>query len=102
MVCGWVYNSDHVSAKYFYLTEDRQTVNTDVPEFPYVRILNYLPFFDAVFIDEDLLQAKLDTSDLTKKCFIKGTLCLEEIITKGCCRATPAIVIRDINDIYFE
>ena len=45
--------------------------------------------------------AFLDTCDLTKKCFIKGTIRLK-FGQKSKCRVFPVIEVMDINDIYFE
>ena len=47
-------------------------------------------------------KAKLDSSDLTKKCFIKGKLRFNPLKMGFCCRNSVEIVITDINDIYFE
>jgi len=46
--------------------------------------------------------AIIDSSDLTKKCFIKGILGLCNFPTNNCCHVVPLIMITNINDIYFE
>lgn len=46
--------------------------------------------------------AKLDTCDLTKTCYIKGELRIENLPTNDCCRITPMIVISSADDINFE
>jgi len=48
------------------------------------------------------IQTKLDTSDLTKKCFIKGKLSNESFPNNDCNWIDPKIIITDINNIYFE
>jgi len=56
-------------------------------------------------VDYSLLEqvrTKLDTSDLTKKCFIKGRLSSQSFPGNGCSRIEPKIMITDINNIYFE
>ena len=59
-----------------------------------VHITCYLPEF----------KEKLDTSDLTKKCYIKGKILLQqgESYSKKDCKVVPKIKITNINDIYFK
>ena len=54
----------------------------------------------AYYLSE--IHAKLDTCDLTKKCYIKGRIYLDsEHFPRGC-TVFPIIEITDPNDIYFE
>jgi len=53
-----------------------------------------LNFFD--------LQSKLDTSDITKKCFIKGKIGFICLHTGKCSQSEPRIYLQDVSDIYFE
>jgi hypothetical protein len=46
-------------------------------------------------------QTLLDTSDLTKKCLIKGKIRLKMEKMSGC-KVFPVIEVTDINDIYFD
>jgi len=59
---------------------------------PFVAIECNLPEF----------KTKLDTSDLTKKCFIKGNIHLKKEKMPRGCRVFPVVKVTDINDIYFE
>jgi hypothetical protein len=47
-------------------------------------------------------QVMLDSSDLTKKCFIKGKIWLRMGKLSSGCYVFPEIKVMDINDIYFE
>jgi hypothetical protein len=59
--------------------------------FPFVSIRCSIPEF----------KTKLDTCDLTKKCFIKGKLDFTPAPLKGC-KTHTIVVITNIDDIYFE
>jgi hypothetical protein len=48
------------------------------------------------------LQAKLDTCDLTKKCFVEGKLTFNELYTQLGCKSVPEIIIENTDDIYFK
>jgi len=48
------------------------------------------------------VQAKLDTSDLTKKCFIKGEIYLFDFHTNDCCWSRPIILLTNVNNIFFK
>ena len=51
------------------------------------------------------IQTTIATYDLTRKCYLKGELKLEKIMDgKGdfCCQMGARIVLKSINDIYFE
>ena len=62
---------------------------------PVVHIDCWLPEFRE-------FRANLDTSDLTKKCFVKGVLRFDQINIGLCTNAEPSVEIIDINDIYFK
>ena len=68
--------------------------------------LFFNPYDDDGYVNFDTLvhqiQTKLDTSDLTKKCFITGKLSATSLGTNYCTWIVPTIIITDINDIYFE
>jgi hypothetical protein len=65
--------------------------------------LGYTAATPIITIQCDLpeFQSKLDTSDLTKKCFIKGKLDFRRF-KRTCCVRVPVIIITNVNDIYFE
>ena len=46
--------------------------------------------------------AHLNNPDWSKKCFIKGELLFYHLEMGSCCKLLPEIVIKDIDDIYFE
>ena len=48
------------------------------------------------------LQAKLDTCDLTKKCFIKGKLIFNCLNKQMNSKSVPEVIIKNTDDIYFE
>jgi hypothetical protein len=50
---------------------------------------------------KDSLQTKFDKTDITQKCFIKGILDYNHLLTE-CCRSIPTIIIASADDIYFE
>ena len=50
----------------------------------------------------DSLRIKFDTTDITKKCFIKGILIFKCLHTEKCSKAEPEIILEDINNICFE
>ena len=49
-----------------------------------------------------LIREKLDSCDLSKKCYVKGKLVNNGINLGSCCVAIPMILIEDIDDFYFE
>ena len=89
MIYGWVRNLNYgyINLYDFYLREYSNGNTCSVIIWGLDR------FFDKT-------QIKLDTCDLTKKCFVKGKLSYNELQTNYCGWITPVIV--DIDDIYFE
>jgi hypothetical protein len=83
------------SYDFFYLCDDAKYADKNLgytAATPIIHIICNLPE----------LSEKLDTSDLTKKCYIKGKICLSsETYPKGC-TVEPKIEITNIDDIYFE
>jgi len=58
----------------------------------------------SIFIGEEF-QKKIDSADLTKKCYIKGELAtggVEAMENDICCFTVPHIFLYTIEDIYFE
>jgi hypothetical protein len=53
----------------------------------------------------DEIQRAIAVTDLTRKCYLKGELKLEKFMDGDgafCCQMRAYIVLKDINDIYFE
>ena len=50
------------------------------------------------------IQTAIASYDLTRKCYLKGLLKLENVMgSKGnCCQMAPRIILKDINDICFK
>jgi hypothetical protein len=92
MVSGWVYNFNGLSTRQFDLS--------DSPDVKTPRIM-ITTFLDSPLEGLEIIY-KLDTSDLTKKCFIKGKLFFYQESTNNCCRVYPLIFLNDANNIYFE
>ena len=91
MISGW----RPWSYDFFYLCDEAKYADNSLgytAAKPIVRIVCYLPEFSE----------KLDTCDLTKKCFIKGKLMGESFSDMNCNWIEPIIEITDINNIYFE
>jgi len=94
MIYGWVHFGDFSNIHGFGLRESFNSgltcnVGADVIQ---IDSINYL---------HEQLQTKLDTSDWTRKCFIKGKLSSVEF-PDNCNWRYPKVIITDINDIYFE
>jgi len=94
---GWI-QSPHSQYTYphdFYLIGDSLLVEAN-QNGAYVRI--------QCFNDKEYeaLQAKFDTSDLTKKCFVTGELVTMNLEAYRCCHVTPNIFIEDADNVYFE
>jgi hypothetical protein len=84
MIYGWILGSFNN----MYLVADKNTGTSGNPH---------------VLLNATLqVHTILETSDLTKKCFIKGKLFLRDFATNDCCSVMPLIVILNANDIYFE
>jgi len=50
----------------------------------------------------DSLKTKFTENDITKKCYVSGTLEFYELPTNDCCSTMPIIRIYNVDDIYFE
>jgi len=92
MASGWIqgyYNVGHD----FYLS--------DKPDMKELRIVITLLPDDS--INKALeIASKLDTCDLSKKCFIKGELLFYNKADNSRCATDPIIYLHDVNNIYFE
>ena len=97
MVCAWVStNKDTVNPQHFCLS-DKNEFKLLLP----VRTYNFFTESNHEnFIDS--LNSIFESADLTKKCFIKGTLIYFPNTVGMCCYTFPTIVINSANDIYFE
>jgi len=95
MIYGWVRFGDFSNIYVFGLRESFNSGITCAVGVPPIQIdsINYL---------HEQVQAKLDTSDWTKKCFIKGKLSSISHPDNNCNWIEPHVIITDINNIYFE
>jgi len=95
MVYGWV------KPKY---SEYRFTLVTDTHDSDKSLQLVGKPHFDVYIRGSEmaLIREKLDTCDLTKKCYVKGKLDFNRIKAGLCGIAIPEIIIEDINDFFIE
>jgi len=89
MVYGWVL--PNYSAHGFTLVTE--THGSDKP----VRLAGK-PHFQVYCGSKE----KLDTCDLTQKCYIKGKLAFNRIKAGSCSVAVPEIKIEDIDNFYFD
>jgi hypothetical protein len=90
MVSGWLYR---LWGGYFILRNIPNHTNED-SEFPSIQLLIY-------GIEKEFI-AKIDTCDLTKKCFVKGELIFGCAEAGLCSTSAPLIIIKSVDDIYFE
>ena len=107
MVCGWVFqgiekNPFYNISRAFAIISDEEDIffgnfSTNGTGF-YVHP-NYGDSNQNLI---DSLKIKFDTTDITKKCFIKGKLSFDCLHTEKCSRAVPEIILEDINNINFE
>jgi len=85
----------------------------DEHEHEYNNIYNYLyekysysaPHVEVFCFIPDEFQEKLTSTDLTRKCYIKGELgtsILKWDVDDECCFTTPNVRLYSTNDIYFE
>ena len=95
MIYGWVCFGDFSNIHLFGLRESSNSGITCAVGAATIQIdsINYL---------HEQVRTKLDTSDRTKKCFIKGKLDFVEAPDMHCNWIVPKVVITNINDIYFE
>jgi hypothetical protein len=96
MVSGWISQGRYKGSLFF--VEDMSKINDDNNN---PLTTGNIPI-DSRYLE---LQNILDTSDITKKCHVKGKLdfdCLY-IMSRVCeSKSRPVINIENINDIYFE
>ena len=90
MIYGWIYPQWE---GWFILRDSPNNANENLA-YPWIRILS--------FEVETEFQAKLDTCDLTKKCFIKGKLIFNCLHSGMCSTSVPEIIISNLDDVYFE
>lgn len=96
MVSGWISQGAYKSALFFVEDVSKTNDNNNTP-----LAMGNIPI---VSIDLEL-QNKLDTSDITKKCYVKGTLdfdCLY-VMSRVCeSKSRPKINVLNADDIYFK
>jgi hypothetical protein len=95
MIYGWVRFGDFSNIHGFGLRESFNSGLTCIVGVAPIQIDSINNLYIQV-------QTKLDTSDRTKKCFIKGKLSFAEFPDMNCNWIEPKIAITDVNDIYFE
>ncbi|MDR1180547.1 MAG: hypothetical protein LBL13_01010 [Bacteroidales bacterium] len=106
MVYGWIWDSPYedkiieiIKNKfYFCLIENPDKIN----ETPRLQNSIAVSVVRVSPIEKEQIQMKLDTCDLTRKCFVKGQLFFNCLHTMGCSEAVPEIFITNADDIYFE
>jgi len=98
MVFGWVY-PDKPSADLFYLMTDGNSASRNGNPHVFINTQRMYAENDSL---QQQVQILLDSSDLTKKCFIKGELSLASLSDNDCCWILATIFIKSITDIYFE
>jgi len=97
MVYGWIVTPRYENIKAYGFALSDKTENTT--DHRYSRVIG-VQCFDTYVIDR--IQSIFDTTDLMKKCYVKGTLEFNDMPTNTCCTADPIIIIHDAEDIYFE
>jgi len=90
MVSGWLYR---LWGGDFILRNIPNHTNENL-EYPWIGI--------KTFEVEEEFNAKIDTCDLTKKCFVKGELIFACLHSGLCSSSIPLIIIKNADDIYFE
>jgi len=90
MVSGWLYR---LWGGDFILRNIPNHTNENL-EYPWIGI--------ETFEVNKEFNAKIDTCDLTKKCFIKGKLIINCLEKGMCSTSIPEIIISNVDDIYFE
>ena len=74
----------------------------DNPDMEGPRIVITMFLEDLISENAFKIASKLDTCDLSKKCFIKGKLFFYNESDNGCCWINPIIYLNGTNNIYFE
>ena len=96
MIYGWIPGHYDISADMFYLYTDENSSNLSKGTSVTIRAMGW-------YVNQNIapqVQTKLDTSDLTKKCFVKGRL---RLFQEPCCGwILPEIWITNSDDVYFE
>ena len=96
MVSGWISQGTHKSALFFVEDVSKINDNNNTPS-----AIGNIPITSR-YVE---LQSILDTSDITKKCYVRGRLdfdCLY-VISRVCeSQSRPKINILSANDIYFK
>ena len=106
-ICGWVFQGSHsevVNLENFVLIDKEKNIFEGNPYTNgigiYVRTrLNYTDN-NGNFIDS--LKIKFDEADITKKCYISGTLSHFATPDMNCYWVNPEIIVTNINDINFN
>ena len=108
-VCGWIFQSSDGGFSpvntiyYFCLINKEENIFADYPDDGTGVVISVVigrSDEDKAFIDS--LKNKFATSDITKKCYIKGKLSFETSSDLRSCYKYPQIVISNADDIYFE
>jgi len=92
---GWMFHPMDVSPDLFCLLSDSLLVEANNPKCAMVYV-------GGIREEWERLKEKFDTSDLTKKCYVTGSLEFSNQSDNDCCLVTPSIGIMNADDIYFE
>ena len=95
---GWIFGPMDVSPHGFTMLSDSLLVEAYTRECAMVSVW----FYSENPEEYERLKAKFDTSDLTKKCHVTGSLVIIDLPTNDCCSTAPSITIMNADDVYFE
>ena len=99
-VYGWIRNNYNGFS--FELVSSKEDIDSQDGRIIRIDILANVGDYEYQKILVDSLKAKFDSTDLSKKCYIRGELSYNELADNKCCSTVPRIYITNIDDIYFE
>lgn len=105
-IYGWMFQGCHgetLNPSFFCVIDNEANIfanNSSVGTSIYVRVggNNYEEMRALI----DSLKSKFASADITKKCYIRGRLFLDQQPENYCCRTAPEIIINSVDDINFE
>jgi len=107
MICGWIFQG--IEENPFYNISRTFAIISNEED---IFLGNFSTRGTGIYVcldysnnNENLinsLKIKFDTTDITKKCFIKGKLSFKCLHIEKCSKAVPYIILEDMNNIYFK